>query len=200
MNRRGLRAQDELVAQIQGVEGRACDVCGGHVQRVEEVARCDDLRPFDDLVAEPEEGVLDLAADLRDQVEMAPRDRVSGQGDVDSLGRQDVLELLPLQLGPPFLDSALERLAKRVQSHAGLAVSDLAQSLFQLTAPAEVADARGVEVLGGRGARNLAQSLGFQRFRVHRPNVSSGSSCGRARPVATNLLPTASIARKSARM
>ena len=41
------------------------------VERVEVVVRRLHLAAVDDLVAEPEEDVLDLAADLRDQVEMA---------------------------------------------------------------------------------------------------------------------------------
>ena len=48
-------------------------MAGREVERVEVVARRLDLAAVDDPVAEPEEDVLDLTPDLRDQVQAAPR-------------------------------------------------------------------------------------------------------------------------------
>ena len=48
-------------------------MAGREVERVEVVARRLDLAAVDDAVAEAEEDVLDLAADLRDQVQPAAR-------------------------------------------------------------------------------------------------------------------------------
>ena len=53
-------------------ERRAGGMTRREVEPVEVVVRRLDLAAVDDPVAEPEEDVLDLAADLRDQVE-APR-------------------------------------------------------------------------------------------------------------------------------
>ena len=47
---------------------------GREVERVEVVARRLDLAAVHDRVAEPEEDVLDLAPDLRDEVELAATD------------------------------------------------------------------------------------------------------------------------------
>ena len=44
-----------------------------------------DLVAVDDLVAEAEEDVLELAPDLRDQVEVSARNLVAGEGDVEPL-------------------------------------------------------------------------------------------------------------------
>ena len=44
-----------------------------HVERVEEVVRRLDLAALDDLVAHPEEDVLDLAPHLRDHVQASAR-------------------------------------------------------------------------------------------------------------------------------
>ena len=53
-----------------------------------------DLAVVADLVAEPEERVLDLAPGLRDRVQVAERQLLAGERDVD-----DVLGKAPLELG-----------------------------------------------------------------------------------------------------
>ena len=58
---------------------------GGVFERRRSCATCLDLAAVEDLVAEPEEDVLDLAADLRDQVQVAARELLAGQRDVDDL-------------------------------------------------------------------------------------------------------------------
>ena len=65
--------------------GDAGDVALGHVQLVEDVLDGLDLVAVDDLVAEADEDVLDLPADLRDRVEPAARDALAGKRDVDAL-------------------------------------------------------------------------------------------------------------------
>ena len=57
------------------------------VERVEVVTRRLDLAPVDDRVAEPEEDVLELAPDLRDEVEVAAQDRLPRHGHVDAFLR-----------------------------------------------------------------------------------------------------------------
>src|SRR6266508_1316867 len=73
-----------------------------------------------------EEGVLDLAPDLGDQMEMAAGNRRPGQSHVERLGRQLVLEPGALELRATLLDRLLELLAKLVQRHSALAVTHFA--------------------------------------------------------------------------
>src|SRR5438045_3751396 len=78
-----------------------------------------------------------------------------------------------LELGAAGLDGPLERGTQGVQGHPGLAVADAAQGLGELALPAEVADARLLELVGARRARDRALRLGFQGLRVHRATVPS---------------------------
>ena len=69
-----VRRRTSLVEE-DGLERRARRVVGREVERVEVVVGRLDLAAVDDLVAEPEEDVLHLAADLGDQVQVAARAR-----------------------------------------------------------------------------------------------------------------------------
>ena len=134
-------------------------------ERVEVVAGRLDLAAVDDLVAEAEEDVLDVAAHLRRRVERAapPRaqrpEQLGGQRDVDPLGRELRVELGALELGLSRLDGLLDRLARGVERHAGLAVADVAERELQLALAPEVVDARVVELAerpgGGDGGERL---------------------------------------------
>ena len=75
LRRRRLGAEDGLVVEEERLQRRARRVPGREVERVEVVARRLDLAAVDDRVAEAEEDVLDLAADLRDEVQLAARRR-----------------------------------------------------------------------------------------------------------------------------
>ena len=124
-----------------------------------------DLAAVDDLVAEPEEDVLDLAADLRDQVQVAARARLARQRDVDDLLGQPAVELGALELGPALGDRAARAASRSALSDAaGLAVADLAQRLLQLALPAEEADA------GARRARPAVEAPAI----ALRASLSSG--------------------------
>src|SRR5207249_7673546 len=112
-----------------------------------------DLAVIADLVAEPEEGVLDLTAGLRDRVQVAERQRVAGERDVDDVLGERALELGALELGASGLDRLLEPVAQGVERHPGLAVADAAKGLGELALAAEVADARLLELVGARRAR-----------------------------------------------
>src|SRR5918999_1462285 len=156
---------------------------GREVERVEVVVRRLDLAPVDDPVAEAEEDVLDLAADLRDQVEVSARPRVARKRHVDDLLLEPPLEVGTLELRLARRDSRLEPLADGVQNHPRLAVADLSEGLLQLALSAQVADARVVQPLDARRGPNRALRLGFERLRVHPASVSSASvsPCSRFR-------------------
>src|SRR5438094_7771324 len=78
LRRRRLGAQNGVAVQVERVQRRAGDVARRHVERIEEVVGVLDLVAVDDLVAEADEDVLDLPADLRDQVIVAARRLVPG--------------------------------------------------------------------------------------------------------------------------
>src|SRR5215213_8207349 len=177
LGRRGLGAENDVDVQEQRVQRRAGRVALRHVQLVEVVVRGLDLAAVDDHVAEPEEDVLDLPPDLRDQVQVAAPGARTRQRDVDALLREAAVELGALERRLASLDRLLDRLPRRVERLTGLAVPDRSQRLLELALPPEVANAELVECGGVRSARNRAQSLGFQRLRIHAPTVPT------ARPV-----------------
>jgi hypothetical protein len=142
-----------------------------HVERVEVVVRGLHLAAVDDHVAEPEEDVLDLAADLGDQVQVAARGADARERDVDALLAQAPVELAAVEFLPPRGDGQLDGLAHSVQRLPRLAVAHLAERLLQIALASEVANARVVQLLGRRGTRNRAQSLAFKRLRIHRATV-----------------------------
>ncbi len=75
LRRRRLGAEHRLVVEEERLQRRPRRVPRREVERVEVVARRLDLPAVDDRVAEPEEDVLDLAPDLRDEVEVPAPDR-----------------------------------------------------------------------------------------------------------------------------
>ena len=157
-------------------------MAGREVERVEVVSRRLDLAAVDDAVAEPEEDVLDLAADLRDQVEPPARVAAGGEGHVDALGRQPGIELRPRELLLAPVDRGLEPLAHRVQRHPGLAVAHLAQRLLDRALPPEVLDAHGLDLVGRRRRRRGRESLALECVGIHEgPSVPTRSS-GDRRP------------------
>ena len=141
------------------------------VERVEVVPDGLHLPAVDDLVAEAEEDVLGLADDLREGMEVPERRAVSGQRDVEALGR--VEPACPLERRLPLVDRSLEALAHGVQRHAGLAVAHLPQRELQLALAAEEPDAQTLERVEGIGRLDRAQSLVLERLGVHPPTVPS---------------------------
>jgi hypothetical protein len=148
---------------------------GREVERVEVVARRLDLAAVDDLVAEPEEYVLHLASDLRDEVKVTAPRALARERHVDRVLAQLPLELRRLERCTPVGDPGLEPVAEGVQRHAGLAVTDGAQRLRQLGFPPQIADPQLLDLLDRRGALDGAQRLRLERLHVHRASVPSPS-------------------------
>ena len=95
-----------------------------------------DLAVVAHLVAEPDEGVLDLATGLRDRVQVAERELVAGEGDVDDVLGRAPLELCALERLAPLRDGGLERCRERRSaaspvSRSRTARSACASSLFR---------------------------------------------------------------------
>src|SRR5581483_9635854 len=185
-------------------------------ERVEVLPHGRHLGAVPDLVAHAEEDVLDLALDLREQMQPAAAHRRARDGDVDAaLRRLAVGE--PEQLLAARRDRLLEAAADAVQQHAAFAVAHAAKRLRQLRAAAGDGDARLLELgLRQRGA-DARERLLLVGLPVHGGEPiqaillpSSGRSvrprCGRTRyatsPVAhrgriNSEIAVASIARKN---
>ena len=103
------------------------------------------------LVAEADEDVLDLAHRLADEVLVAGRERLAGQGDVDALVGQRGGERFALQLRLALLHERLELLADEVAALAdqrallGRQGRDRAQELRERALAPEHLDARLLE-------------------------------------------------------
>ena len=135
-----------------------------------------DLAAVEDLVAEPEEDVLDLAADLGDQVQVAARGADAREGDVDLLGRQRAVELGRARARRARSSTAASRRSRRAfRRIAGLAVAHLAQRLLEVALPAEVADAQPRRARSSVAALEIALRASFSslsastRRLYHRP-------------------------------
>src|SRR5439155_319619 len=173
--RRGLRAEEARVVEEEGAARRAGRMPLVEGELVEVVLGGLDLAVIADLVAEPEEGVLDLASSLRDRVEMAGRELVAGPGDVDLVAGERAVELGALQLRSALVELFFEPAAQGVESHAALAVAHRSQRLRQVALAAQEADARVVELGEVFGARDRALRLDFKGFRIHAATVPSPS-------------------------
>src|SRR5215218_3827115 len=117
-----------------------------HVERIEEMPRVLDLVTVDDVVAESEEDILDLAPDLRDEVVVATGRRLAGECDVDDVLRERTVEFGTAELVLPPLDEPFEVLAQRVEDAAALGVANLPECLLELALPAQIADAGRIEL------------------------------------------------------
>ena len=162
LRRRGLRPQYRLRVEVERGERRASRMPWREVQRREVVVGRLDLATVHDPVAEPEEDVLDLAADLRDQMQVAAPAALAGERDVDD-ARRAAAGRAPRAPAPrDGPRRPLQPPAQLVQRHAGLAVAHLAQRLRELGASAEEADAHALELVGRRGGRDRALCLAFR--------------------------------------
>src|SRR5580765_1299262 len=94
------------------------------VERVEVVPDRLDLGAVDDLVAQPEEDVLDLADDLRQRMEAPAAEPRARQRDVERL--VEARELGAPELVLPCGDRGFDALARRIEGLAGVAVADAA--------------------------------------------------------------------------
>ena len=139
----------------------------GEGELVEVVLRRLDFSVVPDLVAETDEGVFDLAACLRDRVQVAERQPLAGERDVDDVLGQGAVELGALQLGLASGNGSFDGNADGVQRHSGVAVAHLAERQLQVARAPEVADAELLELVPGRSGLDRAQRVVLQRLRVH---------------------------------
>jgi len=137
-----------LLDDPEGVVGGARGVARRRVERREVVIVELDLGTLGDAVAEADEDVLDLAHGLGDEVLVAGRERLAGQGDVDALVCQRGRERLALELDLALVYQHLEVLAHQVAALAhertlrGRDAGDRAQVVGERALAAQDVDAR----------------------------------------------------------
>ena len=122
LHRRGLGAEQPGVVDVEGVLGVAGRVPGGHVDEGEVVAVVLHLGTAQGQVPELGEDPADLPGHSRDRVEVAAPQRRGRPGQVEGLGGDRDLPLLPLKLGATGLHVLLEPAAHLVDREAVLAL------------------------------------------------------------------------------
>ena len=192
LHRRGVRAQQHVLGQVEGVLRRPRRVLRRVVERGEVVVLVLDLRALEHREAEPDEDVLHLAPDLGDQVQAAGRlRRVARQRHVDAVLGQAAVELRGLELRGPLLEQLLERHAHLVGRLAhrpallGRQLADRAQRRGQLGLAAEVAHPQLLELGRARRPRAMAASASApQLVQVshRRPSYLRPRTAPRSRP------------------
>ena len=149
-----------LLDDPERVVGGARGVARRRVERREVVVVELDLGAFGDAVAEADEDVLDLAHGLADEVLVAGREGLAGQGDVDALVGQRGGERFALELRFTLLHELLELLADEVAALAdqrallGRQARDGAQELRQRALAPQHLDARLLQRREVRGAQD----------------------------------------------
>ena len=179
LHRRGVRAQQHALGQVEGVLRQPRRVLGRVVERREVVVVVLDLGALEDREAEPDEDVLHAPADLRDEVQVAGRERrVTGQRHVDAVLREAPVELGRLELLGALGELALERLPDLVRllpDRAALLrrqLADRAQRGGQLRLAAEQPDAQLLELGRGRGRGDRRLAVGAELDQVRHGRAS----------------------------
>ena len=148
LGRGRLGPQHRVVVQEEGIPRRPCGMRRRERELVEVVRDRLDLAVVAHFVTEAEEGVLDQPARLRDRMELAERECLAGQRDVDDVVPERPVELLARDPVRRDLLRCFELRTDVIERPSGLAVADLAQRLRERGAAAEVADVDFGELLG----------------------------------------------------
>ncbi len=119
----------------EGVHRAASRVVERDVEGLEVVPVRLHLRPLGDLVAHADEDVLQLFADLGDEVEVAGERAGSHFREIEPVGRQPVRPGRPGKLGAPDRNGFLDPAPEGVQSSAGALAAFRRQSPQLLVVP-----------------------------------------------------------------
>src|SRR6185312_14109133 len=172
LHRRGMRAQEAPVREIERVVHRPRGVIGREVERLEVVEIVLDLRTRGDLEARAAKDLLHAQARQRDWMEPAALLAAARQRDVDAAGGELPLDIRPRQRLAPRLDGSPHPLLGLVDPLAGrrpLGGREAAQG-FQLLGEGallpEPAYPCLIEAGEVRARRHLAQSLVYEGGQV----------------------------------
>ena len=167
LRRRRLRSEDCVVVQEERLQRRPGRMPGREVERVEVVARGLHLTAVDHRVPHPQEDVLELAPDLRDEVEVTAPHTRAGHCDVDALLGEAAVELRSVQRGLSRVDRSLELLPQRIERHPRLAIAYLSQRELQLALAAEELDADVLDLIDRRGRGGSCERGFLECLGVH---------------------------------
>ena len=92
LHRRGVRAQQAAVREIERVVHRARRMMRREIQRLEVVPVVFDLGTVGEVEAEPREDLVDALERARDRMQAAALAVAAGQRDVDAFGSEAVIE------------------------------------------------------------------------------------------------------------
>ena len=118
LHRRGLRAEHNVIRNIEGILRVACRMILRNVQRLKVVVVELDLRAFRDREAKTEENLLELVEDDVQRMLLADHDLVARQGNVDGLGRELLFERCLLEQLFLLVDDGLDLSANVVDELA----------------------------------------------------------------------------------
>ena len=144
----------------------------GKLSAVEVVVGRLDLAPVDDPIPEAEEDVLDLAADLRHEVQPARRRAAHRKRDVDPLFREPAVELVRSSA------AARSATAVSIRRFASFSVRPVSASAHlpqreRETPSAQVLDPHGLDLVGRRRRGDRRQGRTLERFDVHGTSEAS---------------------------
>src|SRR4029079_2670466 len=125
------------------------------------------LAPVDDAIAQPEEDVLDLPPDLRDQVQVTALVAADGKRDAGALRGEAPVELGPLELRLARGDRRLDPLAGGVQGHSRLTVAHLAERELQLALAPQILDPNSFDRVRRRRGGDRREGRLLERLDVH---------------------------------
>jgi hypothetical protein len=168
-----MRAEQDVLGQVEGVLREPRRVLRRMVQRCEVVVLVIDLRALDDLEPEPDEDVLHLAPDLRDEMQAPGRPRrVAGKRHVDPVLGEPAVQLGRLQLRGALREQLLQRHANLVgrlphrPALVGRQLADRPERRRELGPPPEVAHTQLLELGGGVRITNRSLSLRAELVQV----------------------------------
>ena len=148
-------------------------MAGREVEAVEVVVRRLDLAAVDNPVAEPEEDVLHLPPDLRDQVQAPPRIPADRERHVDALLGETAVQLLAFERLGTRGDCGLDAPLRLVQRPAGLRVPDLPQGERKRALPAQILDADELDLVARRRRGDRREGRTLERLDVHGTSEAS---------------------------
>ena len=145
----------------------------GKFSAVEVVVGRLDLASVDDPVAEAEEDVLDLAADLRHEVQPATRRSAHRKRHVDPLLRQPRSSSARSSSARALGDGVLDPPLRLVQRAPGLGVPHLPQRERKRALPPQVLDPHGLDLVGRRRRGDRREGRTLERLDVHGTSEAS---------------------------
>jgi hypothetical protein len=131
-----------------------------------------DLAVVADLVAQPEERVLDEPADLSRRVQLSDGDLVARDGDVERVVGEPAVELRPFELALTVFECLLQPHPDGIERHPSLTVPHLAERRLQLALAAQGSRVRRCQLVERARIGKTPQSRARVLLPVHKANLA----------------------------